>query len=254
LPENVPANEFYNLEGKKFSTSDNWMLGTEHMFETFGLDALRWYLTASMPETSDSNFLFNDLQARVNSELADTIGNYASRVLKFAASHLGGTVPDVDNSHEHAGDLGISRSACERAIDGVGTLIERCSFRKAAGALLDLARFGNKLFDQRAPWTARKTDMAACRLSLHCNIQILATLSVLLTPFVPDAGGRLREMLALPPLDSGSSLDRLPGNNRWIVEKLPAGHSLGEAGILFAKIPDGLIEAEKQRLGTSEPS
>jgi methionyl-tRNA synthetase len=254
LPENVPANEFYLLEGKKFSTSDNWMLGSEHMFETFGLDALRWYVTASMPETADSNFQFSDLQARVNSELADTIGNYASRVLKFTASKLGGEVPEVDSTHEHAGDLALARTACERAMKDVGALLERSSFRKATAALLDLARFGNKLFDERAPWKARKTDMTACRLSLHCNIQVLVSLSVLLTPFVPDAAGRLREMLALPPLDSGPVQDRQPGNNRWVVESLPAGHTLGEPGILFAKIPDELIEAERQRLGAGEAS
>ena len=254
LPDNVPANEFYNLEGRKFSTGDNWMLDSARLFDVFGLDALRWYLTASMPETADSNFQFGDLQARVNSELADTIGNYASRVLKFTLSKLDGVVPEFDDTHEHAGDLATTNAACAKAIDDVGALLGSCSFRKAAAALLDLARFGNKQFDERAPWKSRKTDMTACKLSLHCNIQVLATLSVLLTPFVPDAAARLREMLALPALDSGPAAEHRGGANRWIAETLPTGHALGEPGILFAKIPDEVIEAERERLGAKEAS
>ncbi|MFT7465519.1 MAG: methionyl-tRNA synthetase [Pseudohongiellaceae bacterium] len=254
LPDNVPANEFYNLEGKKFSTSDNWMLDSARLFDVFGLDALRWYLTASMPETSDSNFLFSDLQARVNSELADTIGNYASRVLKFTASKLGGKVPEFDATHEHGRDLAVTQAACAQAIEEVGSLLQACSFRKAATTLIELARFGNKQFDERAPWKSRKTDMTACEMALHCNIQVLATLSVLLTPFVPDGAARLREMLALPPLDSSPCPEHRGGANRWVVETLPAGHTLGEPGILFAKIPDEVIEAERERLGSQSES
>lgn len=248
LPDNVPANEFYNLEGRKFSTSDNWMLGAERMFDVFGLDALRWYVTVSMPETADSNFLFDELQSRVNSELADTLGNYASRVLKFTHKYAGGAVPAVDPDHEHAGDLDAARQACDRALADVAEHLEAFRFRRAAGALIDLARFGNKLFDDRAPWKLRKQDMPGCELSLHVNIQVLATLSVLLTPFVPGAAARLRQMLALAPLPSGPDA-RSPGEDRWTRSELPVGHALGEAGILFAKIEDATIAEERGRLG-----
>jgi methionyl-tRNA synthetase len=251
LPDNVPANEFYNLEGRKFSTSDNWMLGTDRMFELFGVDAMRWYVIASMPETADSNFLFDELQARVNSELADTIGNYASRVLKFNAKQHGGVVPEVDDGHELAADLDAVSAACETAVRDVGAALDAYQFRKAAAASVDLARFGNKLFDERAPWKLKKTDEVGCRAALHANLQVLATLSVVLQPFVPGAAGRLREMLALPALHTGPRAGTDPAPAAWQVETLPAGHTLGEAGILFAKIDDDVIAAEKERLGAS---
>ena len=250
LPDNVPANEFYNLEGRKFSTSDDWMLDAERMFGLFGIDAIRWYVIVSMPETADSNFLFDELQARVNSELADTIGNYASRVLKFNAKQHGGVVPAFDASHALAGDLADVRAACAKAVDDVGAAIASYQFRRAAAALVDLGRFGNKLFDERAPWQLKKTDEAGCRVALHCNLQVLATLSVLLTPFVPAAAARLRGMLALPALDSGPRGGARRHDSVWRTEELPAGHVLGEAGILFAKIPDEIIAEEKARLGT----
>ncbi len=264
LPDNVPSNEFYNLEGRKFSTSDNWMLDNDRMFETFGVDALRWYLTTSMPETSDTHFTFEGLQATYNAELADTVGNYASRVLKFTRSHLGGTVPEVDSTHELAGDMAESVAAATRAVDAVGAAIDRFEFRKAAAAAVELGRFGNKLFDTREPWKLRKTDMPGCGTALACHLQVLAALSVVLTPFVPAAAARLREMLALPPLDSdrvtyprgnlpgADEGDRAPGASRWRAETLPAGHVLGEPGILFQKIADEVVEAERATLGARD--
>ncbi|RKY19929.1 MAG: methionine--tRNA ligase [Planctomycetota bacterium] len=251
LPENVPANEFYNLEGRKFSTSDNWMLGAEHMFEVFGIDALRWYVIVSMPETADSNFLLDELQARVNSELADTIGNYASRVLKFNAKQHAGVVPEVDAGHELAADLAAVSKACEHAVSQVAELLGGQQFRRAAAAAVDLARFGNKLFDERAPWKLKKTDEVGCRAALHANLQVLATLSMVLTPFVPVAAGRLREMLALPAIDTGARPGAAAHAASWRVETLLAGHALGEPGILFAKIDDDTIAAEKARLGAA---
>jgi len=157
-------------------------------------------------------------------------------------------VPAVDAGHEHAGDLDAARAACASALDEVAEHLEGFRFRKAAGALIDLARFGNRLFDERAPWTLRKTDMPGCELSLHVHIQVLATLSVLLTPFVPGAAGRLRAMLGLAPLDSGPD-GRAPGDDRWVLGELPVGHALGEAGILFAKIEDETVADERGRLG-----
>jgi len=249
LPENVPANEFYNLEGRKFSTSDRWMLDSERMFELFGLDAIRWYLTVSMPETADAQFRFGELQARVNAELADTMGNYAARVLKFVGKHFDGVVPEADGAHPHAGDLEAARAAREQALSAVGAALERFEFRAAAAAVVDLARFGNRLFDERAPWTSRKEDPPACALAMHAHVQVLATLSVLLAPFTPGASGRLRAMLGLPALAAHPPGEA--GPSPWEASGIPAGHRLGEPGILFEKIPDALVEQESARLGTA---
>jgi methionyl-tRNA synthetase len=230
LPWDVPANEFYNLEGKKFSTSDNWMLDIPRMFEVFGVDALRWYLASSMPETSDTQFTFAGLQATVNADLCDTLGNYCARTLKFTATHLSGRVPE--------GELApATRARIAQALDEVGTALAACQFRRAAQAVGEFGRWGNKLFDDHAPWKTRKTDLAACGRQVYEHVQCVAALSVLLAPFVPHAVSRLRAMLALPEVA------------HWAFEPLPAGHALGEAGILFAKIPDEVVERERAALG-----
>jgi len=230
LPAAVPANEFYNLEGRKFSTSDNWTLDIPRMFEVFGVDALRWYIATSMPESGDTQFTFAGLQAAVNAELSDTLGNYAARTLKFTAQHLGGKVPD--------GALApATRARIEQALREVGEAIERFEFRRATQLVGDLGRWANKLFDEHAPWKTRKTDLAACGRQIHEHVQCLAALAVLLAPFVPAASRRLRAMLALPEVAS------------WAFEPLPPGHALGEPGILFAKIPDEVVERERAALG-----
>jgi methionyl-tRNA synthetase len=230
LPDAVPANEFYNLEGKKFSTSENWMLDIPRMFEVFGVDALRWYIASSMPETSDSQFTFAGLQATVNAELCDTLGNYAARTLKFNAQHLGGRVPDGVMAP-------ATKARIEQAFREVGEAIAHCEFRRATQAVAEFGRWGNKLFDEHAPWKTRKTDLAACGRQVHEHVQCVAALAVLLAPFVPDASKRLRKMLALPEATN------------WVFGPLPVGHALGEPGILFAKIPDEVVERERAALG-----
>jgi methionyl-tRNA synthetase len=248
LPEDVPANEFYNLEGRKFSTSEGWALDNARMFERFGTDALRWYITVSMPETGDSQFTFAGLQAAVNADLCDTLGNYCARVLKFVAIHLGGTVPAVAGRTD-AGAAGLSggtaeslratRVRCDAALREVGEAIAACEFRRAAAAVTDFGRWANKLFDEHAPWKTRKTDLPLCGRQLHEHVQVVGALSVLLAPFVPGAAARLRTMLALPPLDASAG---------WRAPALPAGHVLGTPEILFAKLDDKVIEAERAHL------
>ena len=334
LPVNVPANEFYNLEGRKFSTSDGWTLDNARLFELFGVDALRWYLARSMPETADGQFTFAGLQVTVNAELADVIGNYASRVIKFAHAQLGGVVPEPDeawaseagadlraflghrgeggNAGTDGSDAALVRRAREavmalsvdppspRPTDesdsklGVGSALwrldkavgSRGGFRVAAERLVDFGRLGNQVFDRQAPWKLRKgeggTDpRSPCATSIWCHLQMLATLSVLLTPFVPGAAQRLRRMLGLrntalpaghahewlaaawtptglaaPPVPAhGSSTTGPAGSPSRVVadphdpgNELRPGHRLGEPGILFAKIPDEVIEAERAAL------
>ncbi|HZM00052.1 MAG TPA: class I tRNA ligase family protein, partial [Planctomycetota bacterium] len=232
LPDDVPANEFYNLEGRKFSTSDRWTVDPVAMADLFGVDALRWYLTVSMPETADSQFTFAGLKAEIDT-LADVLGNYASRVLKFVAAHLGGAVPAAAPDWQAGAPYEQTRAAIAAALDEVGAAIGRCSFREAAQRTLALARFGNELFDSHAPWKLRKSDLAACGSSLHCHCQLVAAISVLIAPFMPGKCAELRAMLALPPVAS------------WQADELPAGHRLGTPGILFAKIADEVIEAQR---------
>jgi methionyl-tRNA synthetase len=268
LPDDVPANEFYNLEGGKFSTSERRTLDTDRMLERFGVDPLRWYLTRTMPETADSQFTFAGLQTEVNL-LADVLGNYASRVLKFVAARLGGVVPEPDptRSHKHLGPAKEGEPAPPEAmpavqwieiraagnLDVVGNALDRCTFRAAADALLAAAREGNQLFDGHAPWTTRKTDEVACRTALYCHVQLLACLSVLMAPFMSGRSAELRRMLALPPVQawtpSGRRDDECPTDDAGRPDHaLPPGHVLGAPGILFAKIPDEVVEEERAAL------
>jgi methionyl-tRNA synthetase len=267
LPDDVPANEFYNLEGGKFSTSAGRTLDTDRMLERFGADPLRWYLTRSMPETADSQFTFAGLQTEVNL-LADVLGNYASRVLKFIHARLGGSVPEPDatRSHEQLGPPGDGPRAPDalpaarwmhahtrRILEPVGQRIGELKFRFAAEALLAAAREGNQLFDAHAPWSTRKTDEGACRTALYCHVQLLACLSVLMAPFMPERSAELRRMLRLPPAKAWTptglpDADCPTDDEGQPLHALPPGHALGQPSILFAKISDEVVEEERAAL------
>jgi len=274
LPENVPSNEFYNLESGKFSTGDNRTLDNAHMIERFGVDALRWYLTVSMPETADSRFRFSGLQSHVNADLADTVGNYASRVLKFVASRMDGQVPQPGADFEHTVPMpGADGEHAVRTVDRtrelcaaffepgtehaptLGTRLQNYEFRRAADALLDLARLGNLWFDSHAPWKSRKLDdLTDCHTSLWCHVQILSALAVGMWPFMPGASDRLRGMLGQSPLTDAVPVPRLDSGHHeclWRYDELSPGHALGEPGILFTKIPDDVVEEERDRLGAT---
>jgi methionyl-tRNA synthetase len=188
-----------------------------------------------MPETADSQFTFAGLQSEINT-LADVLGNYASRVLKFIGTHLGGDVPEPRPDWLAGAPYEQTRAAIAAAMDAVGAAIGRCSFRESAQLTLGLARFGNEQFDSHAPWKLRKSDPSACASSLHCHVQAVAALSVLIAPFMPGKSAELRAMLNLPPVTS------------WEADTLPAGHRLGAPGILFSKIPDEVVEAERAAL------
>jgi methionyl-tRNA synthetase len=273
LPDDVPANEFYNLEGGKFSTSEKRTLDTDRMLERFGADPLRWYLTRSMPETADSQFTFAGLQTEVNL-LADVLGNYASRVLKFIRARLGGAVPepDVTRGWKQLGPSGAEAAPTQRAaavhqvgdliklrLSQVGTRLSECRFRVAAEELLAAAREGNQLFDAHAPWSTRKTDEVACRTALYCHVQMLACLSVLMAPFMPGRSAELRRMLKLPPAQAWTPSGRRddecpPGDDGRPDHSLPPGHVLAEPGILFAKIADEVVEEERAALAARTAS
>jgi methionyl-tRNA synthetase len=231
LPENVPANEFYNLEGKKFNKTAGWYIEVEPFLEKFGADRTRFYMISSMPETADTNFIWHDFKARTDL-LANVFGNFATRVLKFVDKHFEGKVPPLVGLEEESAKVA---AAIEKQCDEVAGHIEAYRFRRALDAFLALAESGNHYLDRTAPWKLRKTDMEACGAALHLALQYLPPLSVLAAPFIPDAAARLRAMLNLPDREPGPLLP---------AETLAAGHKLGEPGVLCEKIEDEVIEAE----------
>lgn len=236
LPEAVPANEFYNLENRKFSTSDGWYIDLDTFFESYDSSQIRFYLASSLPETGDANFLWLEFQAKVN-ELADTFGNLASRVVAFVHKYRDGKVPSADGDGRLVRAV---REAVERARGEWAQAIESFQFRRAVQAFLELCRFGNKLLDDEKPWSTRKTDPAACDETLYAELFLLRALVPLSQPFIPDASRGLREMLAVDEIRPG-------GLDAWL-EPLPPGQALGAARPLIQKIDDEAIQREVERL------
>ncbi|MHC4960294.1 MAG: methionine--tRNA ligase [Planctomycetota bacterium] len=230
LPEDVPANEFFNLEGRKFNKSEGWYLDIAEFLDKYGVDRTRFYLCSAMPETADSDFLWREFKAKTDL-LANVVGNFAVRILKFLHNYFDGNVPA-------AGDHDVS-ATIEARVNEFADHIENYRFRRALDAFVGLAEDGNKFLDETKPWKLRKTDLAACGAALTAALQFLPPLSVLAAPFVPAMAGRLRAMLNLP--------DRAPGP-LLPAETLPEGHALGEAAVLVEKIPDEQIEAEIEAL------
>jgi methionyl-tRNA synthetase len=238
LPENVPANEFYNLEGKKFNKTSGWYIDVDPFLDKYGCDATRFYMISSMPETADSNFIWSEFKARTD-VLANVFGNFATRILKFVDKHFDGVVPPRVGMDA---ELARVSAAVEKQTREWADHIEHYRFRKALDAFLGLADDGNLFLDETAPWKLRKTDMEACGSALHVALQYLPQLSVLAAPFVPDTARRLRAMLGLGDRPAGAFLP---------AETLPAGHKLGEPGVLCEKIDPDLIAAEIEALKDS---
>jgi len=236
LPENIPANEFFNLEGKKFNKSEGWYLDVDDFVAKYGADRTRFYLVSAMPETADSDFLWREFKGRTD-VLANVFGNFAVRVLKFVAAHFGNAVPPREGFE---GQAAVVQAAIEARSKAWAENLEAFEFRRALAEFLGLAEDGNRFLDETAPWKLRKTDPAAAGSALHLALQFLPPLSVLAAPFIPDAAARLRAMLGLAARAPGPVLP---------AEALPAGHALGEAAVLIEKIPDEQIEGEAAAFG-----
>lgn len=237
LPQDVPANEFYNFQGGKFSTSAGWYIELDDFFSKYSADSARWCIARSAPETADSEWTWEFFQQTTNRELADVFGNLASRAIKFVHQKLEGTVPPLENPSAADTEL---LSSLEDFPRRVGTFLDVYRVKRAAQEVLELGHTANKYFNDHAPWKTYSTDIAACRNCLHVTLQVLRTLSVLLAPFVPRSAARLARQLGCR-VEAGS----------WTTagsDRLPAGSQLGEAEILFAKIPDKQIEAELSAL------
>ena len=238
LPDNVPANEFLNLEDDKISTSRNWAVWLdEYLQELPGKqDVLRYVLTANAPETKDNNFTWRDFQARNNNELVAVYGNFVNRALQLTWKYYDGVVPAC-------GELTGADRAVIAEFAGVKAeverLIEAFRFRDAQKEAMNLARIGNKYLADSEPWKVVKTDPDRVRTILHLALQLVANLAIAFEPFLPFSSARLRGMLAV----EGAEWDRLGS-----LDLLPAGHQLAKAELLFEKIDDSLVEAQVQKL------
>ncbi|MEC7755454.1 methionine--tRNA ligase [Roseivirga sp. UBA1976] len=238
LPENVPANEFLNLENDKISTSRNWAVWLhEYLQELPGKqDVLRYALCANAPETKDNDFTWKDFQARNNSELVAILGNFVNRAVVLTHKYFEGKVPergelfDIDREVLHA--LG-------QVPKKVGDSIERYRFREALAEMMDLARIGNKYLADTEPWKLIKTDEERVKSILNIALQLVANLAIVAEPFIPFSTAKLSDFLNLGQLDwSVAGSDDL----------LKAGHELKQPQLLFEKIEDKTIEEQIQKL------
>lgn len=247
LPENVPANEFLNLEGEKLSTSRGWAVWLGEALEEFPADYLRYSLLRSLPETKDADFTWADFQAHVNNELADNFGNFCNRTLQFAAKYFDGKVPALTDPSD------ADRAALEALATfpgKVGALIDESKMRDAIQELMNLGRLGNKYFNDSEPWATRKTDMARCGNTIHVSLQICAALSILADPFLPFTARTLRGILKLDGVRSSDARGEA-GALGWDEAGAPllsAGHALGEPEILVKKLEDEAIAAQRAKL------
>ncbi len=238
LPDNVPSNEFLNLENDKISTSRNWAVWLHEYLEDFPgkQDVLRYVLTANAPETKDNNFTWKDFQDRNNNELVAVYGNFVNRALQLTKKYFNGVVPEC-------GDLlDIDRNAIEEFKDvkqKVEALLDVFKFRDAQKEAMNLARLGNKYITDCEPWHVAKTDMERVKTILYISLQLVANLEIAFEPFLPFSSAKLREMLGVKETE---------WEQLGSTELLKPGHQLGTPSLLFEKIEDEAIEAQLKKL------
>ena len=238
LPDNVPSNEFLNLENDKISTSRNWAVWLHEYLVDFPgkQDVLRYVLTANAPETKDNNFTWKDFQDRNNNELVAVYGNFVNRALQLTKKYFNGIVPECGQL------LDVDNAAIEEFKDvkqKVEALLDAFKFRDAQKEAMNLARIGNKYITDCEPWHVAKTDMERVKTILYISLQLVANLEIAFEPFLPFSSARLREMLNI----SESDWSQLGST-----ELLKPGHQLGTPALLFEKIEDDAINAQLQKL------
>ncbi len=238
MPDNVPSNEFLNLEGDKISTSRNWAVWLHEYLQDFPgkQDVLRYVLTANAPETKDNDFTWKDFQARNNNELVAVYGNFVNRALQLTKKYFDSTVPACGELTDY------DRQTLKEFADvkqEVEKLLDAFKFRDAQKEAMNLARIGNKYLADTEPWKLAKTDMQRVATILHISLQLVANLAIAFEPFLPFSSERLRKMLNMESFDWA----QLGSDNL-----LPAGHSLAEPELLFEKIEDEAIQAQTDKL------
>ena len=238
LPDNVPSNEFLNLENDKISTSRNWAVWLHEYLVDFPgkQDVLRYVLTANAPETKDNNFTWKDFQDRNNNELVAVYGNFVNRALQLTKKYFNGIVPEGGELQD------VDRAAIEEFKDvkqKVEALLDAFKFRDAQKEAMNLARIGNKYITDCEPWHVAKTDMERVKTILYISLQLVANLEIAFEPFLPFSSAKLREMLNV----AETEWDQLGST-----ELLKPGHQLGTPALLFEKIEDDAINAQLQKL------
>ncbi len=240
LPENVPANEFLNLEGNKISTSKNWAVWLHEYLEDFPdkEDVLRYVLTANAPETKDNDFTWNDFQARNNNELVAIFGNFINRAVVLTHKYYNGVIPE----------MGPLTPTDKKVIEelknypkAIGDSIEKYRFREASQTLLNLARLGNKYLADEEPWKVVKNDPDRVKTIMYIALQISAALSALCEPFLPHSAEKLKSILNMNQPLTWDEIEKKS-------ELIPAGHQIGKQALLFEKIEDEEIAKQLQKL------
>ncbi len=238
-PQNVPANEFLNFEGKKFSKSRGWGIDVIEFLEMFPADPLRYTLAANLPENKDTDFYWKEFQARNNNELADILGNFVNRTFTFAHKHFEGKVPKrgellpIDNEM-----LKANKEFPEK----ISALLEKFKIKDAVLEMMNLARTANKYFNDTEPWKTVKSDKERCGTTINISLQTVYTLAEVFYPVIPFAAAKMFKMLNAEKTDWFSAGEA----------KLPEGHRLNKAEILFRKIEDKVIEEQIAKLPATE--
>lgn len=238
MPDNVPANEFLNLENDKISTSRNWAIWLHEYLKDFPgkQDVLRYVLTANAPETKDNNFTWRDFQERNNNELVAVYGNFVNRALQLTKKYWGGVVPECGELQD------VDRQALDEFKDvkqKVESLLDVFKFRDAQKEAMNLARIGNRYITECEPWKVWKTDPKRVETILYISLQLVANLAIAFEPFLPFSSKKLRGMLNISDFD---------WNQLGQTDLLKPGHQLAEPALLFEKIEDDVIEAQLNRL------
>jgi methionyl-tRNA synthetase len=246
LPENVPANEFLNLEGNKLSTSKNWAVWLHEYLEEFPnqQDVLRYTLTANAPENKDNDFTWKDFQAKNNNELVAIFGNFINRVVVLTNKYYDGQVPVAGEFTEVDED---TLAAIKHFPESIGKSIQRYRFREASQELMNLARLGNKYLADEEPWKVIKVDKERVKTIMYVALQISAALAVVSEPFLPFTSDKLKKMLHISNENERSWND--------VSEKeilLPANHQIGSAELLFSKIEDKTVTTQLEKLAATK--
>ena len=247
LPENVPANEFLNLEGNKLSTSKNWAVWLNEYLEEFPSqqDTLRYVLTANAPETKDNDFTWKDFQARNNNELVAIYGNFINRVLVLTQKYYEGRVPSPNDFTEVDKEIFIQIKELTEKIE---QSLERYRFREAQQELMNIARLGNKYLADEEPWKLIKTDEQRVETIMYVALQIATALAIVSEPFLPFTSQKLKKMLRF------DDMDILPTwENVFVSDSLiKSGHQIGTSQLLFEKIEDEVIQKQIDKLENSK--
>jgi methionyl-tRNA synthetase len=241
LPNNVPAYEFLNLEGDKFSTSRNWAVWLHEFLEENPdkVDELKYVLTSIAPESKDSEFTWKEFQSRINNELADILGNFVNRAVVLTHKYFEGKVPEL------GGLTAVDQDVLDEMAgypEKISNLIYRYKLREAQAEAINLARLGNKYLAETEPWKLAKTDLDRVKTIMNIALQITANLSIVISPFLPKKAHKIAEFL---------NFEENSWENASKTNNLPAGHQLNKASILISKVDDKYVEEQIEKLKAS---